>query len=75
AITKDTMARACWCRLMAEEVRTEAEGMCSLSAKHTMGIIAETWDRLGEGIERRLSNVSRSTGWGGDGESGLSEQM
>jgi hypothetical protein len=28
----DTMARACWCRLMAEEVRAEADGFNSGSA-------------------------------------------
>ena len=57
-VTKGTMARACWCRLRAEEVRTEADGMCSLSAKDTMRIVAETWERLAEDIEQRLCNVS-----------------
>ena len=55
-VTKDTMAQACWCRLMAEEVRTEADEIVSSSARETMQIVAETWDRLAESIEGRLSN-------------------
>jgi len=39
---KDTMAQACWCRLMAEEARTEADEIVSSSARETMQIVAET---------------------------------
>ena len=56
-IVKDTVADACWCRLMAEEIRTEAEGFGSRSAKETMRIAAESWDRVAESIERSLSGA------------------
>jgi hypothetical protein len=55
----DTMARACWCRLMAEEIRTEADGLSSNSAKDTMRTVALTWDLMAEGIERRLARTDR----------------
>jgi hypothetical protein len=60
--TKDTMARACWCRLMAEEMRAEADGFASSSAKSTMSIVADTWDRIAADIEQRLSKISTRTG-------------
>jgi|307.fasta_scaffold20704_5 hypothetical protein len=56
-IVKDTVADACWCRLMAEEIRTEAEGFGSRSAKEIMRIAAESWDRIAESIERSLSGA------------------
>ena len=35
-----TMAQVCWWRLMAEEVRTEADDFSSVSAKETMHYVA-----------------------------------
>jgi len=37
-----TMAQVCWWRLMAEEVRAEADGFACTSAKETMVIVAQT---------------------------------
>ena len=51
----ETIADACWCRLLAEEVRTQASDFSSASAKQTMLHVAETWDRLAEDLEKRLS--------------------
>jgi hypothetical protein len=56
---RETMAQACWWRLMAEEVRAEADGFNSSSARQTMRIVAQTWDRLAEDLERRLARSSR----------------
>jgi hypothetical protein len=42
---------------MAEEIRTEAEGFGSPSAKETMRVAAETWDRMADNIERSLSGA------------------
>jgi hypothetical protein len=53
----ETMAQVCWWRLMAEEVRTEADGFSSASAKEAMHSVAETWDRMAEDLERRLSKA------------------
>jgi hypothetical protein len=55
----EMMARACWWRLTAEEVRAEADGFNSASAKATMRMVAETWDRLAEEFERRLARKQR----------------
>ena len=41
--------------LTAEEVRAEADGFNSASARATMRIVAETWDRMAEDLERRLT--------------------
>jgi hypothetical protein len=49
-----TMSKVCWWRLMAEEIRTEADGFSSASAKHTMLYAAQTLDRMAKDMERRL---------------------
>ena len=49
-----TMSKICWWRLMAEEIRTEADGFSSASAKHTMLYAAQTLDRMAKDMERRL---------------------
>ena len=49
-----TMSKICWWRLMAEEIRTEADGFSSASAKHTMLYAAQTLDRMPKDMERRL---------------------
>ena len=58
-VTKATMARACWYRLTAEG-EMAADEVCSLSAKHTMRIVAETWDRPAENTERTPSDIGSS---------------
>jgi len=50
-----TMAQACWWRLLAEEIRTEADGFGSESARETMEIAARGWERLAEELEQRLA--------------------
>ena len=49
-----TMSKVCWWRLMAEEIRTEADGFSSASAKHTMLYAARTLDRMARDMERWL---------------------
>jgi len=56
---RGTVAEACWWRLMAEEVRTEADGLSTQSAKETMQTVAETWDLMAENLERRLVRQDR----------------
>jgi hypothetical protein len=51
---RGAVAEACWWRLMAEEVRTEADNFGSESAKETMEIAARSWERLAEKLEQRL---------------------
>jgi hypothetical protein len=51
----ETMAQVCWWRLTAEEVRTEADGFSSLSAKEAMRDVARTWDRMAQDLEKRLN--------------------
>jgi len=51
---QETMSRVCWWRLMAEEMRTEADGFSSASAKHTVLYAARTLDRMARDMERRL---------------------
>jgi hypothetical protein len=46
---------------MAEEVRVEADGFNSNSAKAAMRTVAQAWDLMAEGIERRLSGTDCST--------------
>jgi len=58
---RETMEQVYWWRLMAEEVRTEADGFASDAAKETMGQVPSTYDQMAENLERRLS-VS-SDGW------------
>ena len=52
---RGTMAEACWWRLVAEEIRTEADNFGSESAKETMEIAARGWERLAEELEQRLA--------------------
>ena len=54
-----TMAQACWWRLLAEEIRTEADNFGSPAAKETMEVAARGWEQLAEELEHRLT---RSTG-------------
>jgi hypothetical protein len=50
-----TMAQACWWRLLAEEIRTEADNLGSASAKETMELAARGWEQLAEELEHRLA--------------------
>jgi len=52
-----TMSKVCWWRLMAEEIRTEADGFSSASAKHTMLCAAQTLDRMAKDVERSLERT------------------
>jgi hypothetical protein len=56
----ETMAQVCWWRLMAEEIRAEADEFSSDGAKEAMAQVAVTYDRMAENLERRLIN---GTGW------------
>ena len=49
------MAQACWWRLLAEEIRTEADGFGSEAAKETMELAARGWEQLAEAVEHRLA--------------------
>jgi hypothetical protein len=42
---KETIEEACWWRLKAEEVRTQAEAFSSAEARETMKAVAETGSR------------------------------
>jgi hypothetical protein len=53
--TGGTMAQACWWRLVAEEIRTEADDFGSEAAKETMEIAARSWEQLAEELEDRLA--------------------
>jgi hypothetical protein len=57
---RGTMAQACWWRLVAEEIRTEADNFASGAAKETMEIAARSWEQLAEELEHRLA---RNSGW------------
>ena len=50
-----TMAQACWWRLLAEEIRTEADSFASETAKETMEVAARGWEQLAEELEHRLA--------------------
>jgi hypothetical protein len=52
--TPGTMAQACRWRLLAEEIRTEADNLGSASAKETMELAARGWEQLAEELEHRL---------------------
>jgi len=52
------MEQVSWWRLMAEEVRADADEMSCTSAKEIMGSVAATYDRLAENLERRLGSGS-----------------
>lgn len=54
----ETVERACWWRLMAEEIRTEADAFASEDAKETMANVTQTYDRMADDLERRLGNLS-----------------
>ena len=58
AETPATMAQACWWRLLAEELRTEADSFGSEAAKETMEMAARGWEQLAEELERRLARNS-----------------
>jgi hypothetical protein len=60
---RGTMAQACWWRLVAEEIRTEADNFGSEAAKETMEIAARGWEQLAEELEHRLARNSRQE-WG-----------
>ena len=49
-----SMSKVCWWRLIAEEIRTEADGFSSASAKHTLLYAARTLDRMARNMEQRL---------------------
>jgi len=49
------MAQACWWRLLAEEIRTEADNFGSDSASETMELAARGWEQLAEELEHRLA--------------------
>jgi hypothetical protein len=53
--TPATMAQACWWRLVAEEIRTEADSFGSEAAKETMEMAARGWEKLAEELEHRLA--------------------
>jgi hypothetical protein len=55
---RGTMAQACWWRLVAEEIRTEADNFGSEAAKETMEIAARGWEQLAEELEHRLARNS-----------------
>ena len=55
---RGTMAQACWWRLVAEEIRTEADNFGLESAKETMEIAARGWEQLAEELEHRLARNS-----------------
>jgi len=46
-----TMAKVCWWRLMAEEIRAEADDFASTSAKGTMLSAARTLERMARDLE------------------------
>ena len=50
----ETMERVCWWRLMAKEIRTEADRFASEVARETMANVALTYDRMAEHLEKRL---------------------
>ena len=52
-----TMAQVCWWRLLAEEIRTEADNFGSLSARETMELAARGWEQLAEELEHRLART------------------
>jgi hypothetical protein len=53
--TRGTMAQACWWRLVAEEIRVEADNFGSEAAKETMEMAARGWEQLAEDLEHRLA--------------------
>jgi len=62
AETPTTMAQACWWRLLAEEIRTEADNFNSEAAKETMEMAARGWEKLAEELEHRLARNNDQQG-------------
>ena len=56
--TRGTMAQACWWRLVAEEIRTEADHFGSEAARETMEMAARSWEQMAEELEDRLARNS-----------------
>ena len=52
---RESMLQVCRWRIMAEEIRTEADGFSTGAAKETMHLVAETWDQMAENLEKRLT--------------------
>ena len=52
----ETMEQVYWWRLMAEEVRTEAEEFASDDARDMMTQVALSFDRMARNLEHRLAN-------------------
>jgi hypothetical protein len=46
----ETMAQVCEWHLRADEVRTEADGFSSASAKEAMRDVARIWDRMADDL-------------------------
>ena len=55
AETRGTMAQACWWRLVAEEIRTEADNFGSEAARETMEMAARSWEQMAQELEDRLA--------------------
>ena len=55
----ETMLQVCRWRIMAEEIRAEADGFSTATAQETMRAVAETWDLMAENLERRLAQQRR----------------
>ena len=53
--TGETMAQACRWRLVVGEIRTKAVEFGSASAKETMHVVAQIWDRMAADLEQRLA--------------------
>jgi hypothetical protein len=53
---RETMEQVCWWRLTAEELRAEADEFASKSARETMALVAQSYDRMAEDLEKRLGN-------------------
>jgi len=54
--SRETMETACWWRLRAEEIRTEAEAYRSGEARQTMAEVALCYDQMAENLEQRLTS-------------------
>ncbi len=54
ATDPESMLQVCRWRIMAEEIRTEAEGFSTTSARETLQVVAQVWDRMAENLEKRL---------------------
>jgi hypothetical protein len=55
---KNPMSKVFRWRLMAEEIRTEADGFSSTSAKHTLLYAAQTLDRMAKDMERWFEKIN-----------------